>query len=97
MAGVASKYAVRPRFEQNRLPTAALVNFDEETFQTVTRKRKALGNLTESSVNAVAGRTRSGKVGRPTTSIKLADKEHGQQMIQFSSPSTDCTGGSNNL
>lgn len=39
-AGMASKYAVKPIFEQNRLPTAALVNFDEEGFQSVTRKRK---------------------------------------------------------
>lgn len=76
---------------RNRLPTAVLVNFDEEGFQTVTSKRKALGNLTKSPANAVAGRTRSGKVGRPPTSIKLADKERGQQMIQVSPPSTDCT------
>ena len=54
-------------------------------------KQKALGNLTDASVNILPGKTRTGKLGRPPTSTKLAEKEVGQQTIQFSSSPTSFT------
>ena len=89
---MANKYPVRPRFEQGRLASAVPILLDEDGFQTVTRKRKALGNLTDAFVNMVAGKTRTGKPRRPSISARLVEKETRQQTIQFSSLPTDFTG-----
>lgn len=92
MTSMASKYPVRPRLNQGGSPTATVSsNLNEKGFQIVTQKRKALGNLTESSINAVASCTRSGRGGKLLTATKLVEKELGQQTIQFLSPSTDFT------
>lgn len=80
-----SKYPVRPRFEHSKVLTTNFIILDGERFQTVKRKRKALGSLTESAVNTTANQTRLEKPGpgRPSTAVKLASKETGQQTIQF--------------
>ena len=75
---MANKYLVRPRFEQGKLASVASIFLDEDGFQTVTHKKKALGNLTDTSVNMVAGKTRIEKPGRPSISARLAEKETGQ-------------------
>ena len=81
LASIANRYPVRPRFEQGRLASAAPILLDEDGFQMVTCKRKALENLTDTSVNLVAGKTRTEKPGRPSISARLAEKETRQQII----------------
>lgn len=92
MTSIASKYPVRSRFNQGRSPTATVPNnLNEKSFQIMTQKKKALRNLTESFINAVASCTRSKKRGKLLTATKLAEKELGQQTIQFLSLSTHFT------
>lgn len=84
---MASKYPIRLRLEHNKTHTIDLIILDGEEFQPVTRKRKALENLTDSITNTIISQTtRSGKIGRPFTVAKLASKEVRQQKIQFLSP-----------
>ena len=90
---MASKYSARPRFEHSRPSfTTAPISLDENGFQMVTRKQKALGNLTDTSVNTLTGKTRTEKPRRPPMSTKLAEKEVRQQTIQFSSSLKNFTG-----
>lgn len=84
---MASKYSIRLRLEHNKTHTIDLIILDGEEFQPVTRKRKALENLTDSITNTIISQTtRSGKIGRSFTVAKLASKEVRQQKIQFLSP-----------
>ena len=94
LASMASRYPVRPRVEQNRAYTPTPINLDSDGYQIVTRKRKALGKLAEATLNMGAAKTKLGKQSRPSLTAKLAEKESGQQTIQFSSPGTKFTGAS---
>lgn len=92
LASMASKYPVRARFEQNRTSTPISATLDGDGYQIVTRKRKALGELAEATLNMNASKSKAGKQGRPPLSARPTDKEPGQQIIQFLSPATEFTG-----
>ena len=60
---MASRYSVRPKVEQNRAYTSTPVNLDSNGYQIVTRKRKALGELTETTLNMGAAKNQTRKAG----------------------------------
>ena len=94
LASMASRYLVRSRVEQNRAYTSIPVNLDSDSYQIVTCKRKGLGELAEATLNIGGAKTKPEKQNRPSLTAKLAEKEPGQQTIQFSSPMTKFTGTS---
>ena len=81
LASMASRYSVRPGVEQNRAYTSTPVNLDSDSYQIVTRKRKALGELAEATLNMGGAKTKPEKQDRPSLTAKLAEKEPGQQTI----------------
>lgn len=88
---MASKYPVQSRLEQNRTHPSTTVTLDNDGYQIVTRKRKALEELAEVSFNTSAAKIKPGKQNKPLSAITLAEKELGQQKMQFSFPVTKFT------
>ena len=67
---------------------------DSDGYQIVTHKKKALRELAEITFNMSAAKNKSEKQDRLSLTAKLAEKESGQQIIQFSSPGTKFIGAS---
>lgn len=75
---MASKYPTRPKLEQNRAHTPTSVTLDSKSYQIVTRKRKALGELAKTTLNMGAAKSKSRKQGRPLLTVRLGEKKSGQ-------------------